>query len=283
MIAITGANGQLGRATIDFLTAKTKPENILAVVRNAEKAKDLREKGIQIRIADYDDPASIDAAFNGVEKVLQISASGVGENMRTQENNVVKAAAKNGVKHIIYTSTLTPGSEVYFEGAQTCHKTEQAILETGIPYTFFRNSMYFETIPLFIGDALQSGHIYFSSGNGQVSFASRIDMAEALANVLATNAHQHKVYPITGSKAYSFHDLARLITKEKGHEISYVDVPAGALKEEFIKSGMPADEARFYISMANSIKTGEFQKTDNSLEKLLERKPMGIRTYLRTI
>jgi NAD(P)H dehydrogenase (quinone) len=283
MIAITGANGNLGKATISFLLKKTDPSGIVAVVRDAAKMQDYAGSGIQVRVADYNDAASLRNAFQGIDKVLQISTAGYGEQAKREESSVVQAASDQGVQHIVYTSTLHPGENAHFLAARTCMNTENAIKAAGMQYTIFRNSMYFETIPLFIGGAMENGQVYYPGGNGTVSFAYRPDIAEALSNVLASGEHKNAVYNITGSGSYGFGDIAGLLRTEKGMDASYTDIPNEAYREELVKYEIPAAEIDFYESMAVSIKAGEFSHVDDTLEKLLQRKRFSIQEYIKSI
>jgi NAD(P)H dehydrogenase (quinone) len=283
MIAITGANGNLGKATIGFLLKKIKPEQIVAIVRDPKKIEDLKNSGIQIRIADYDDLESLNEALKGVDKLLQISAISIGEQGVKEEANVVTAAKQQGVQHIVYTGAVKPKLDAHFMATQQCLATEKAILDSGIPHTFFGNSLYMETIPIFIGEALEHGNIYYPAGNGAVSFVSRMDIAEALSNVLASNGHENRRYEITGSKAYTFKDLAAILTAEKGVEVSYVNIPNVVLAEELDKFQMPDDQIGWQLSLADSIKADEFSYVDDTLEDLLKRKPFELKEYLRNL
>ncbi|RPE06050.1 SDR family oxidoreductase [Chitinophaga lutea] len=282
MIAITGASGHLGKATIGFLINKIDPANIIAVVRDPEKMKDF--PGIQVRVADYDDAASLRDALSGVKTLLQISSASYGDHATQQEKNVVDAASGAGVQHIVYTSTVNPGSQPIFFGSQTNQHTENAIRASGITYTFFRNSMYMETIPQFIGSAMEDGQIFYPAGEGKVSFVARTDIAEALANVLAAGEkHANAAYDITGTGAYSFSDIATLLASEKGLPASYTDIPASAFRDELVKLEMPPIAVDFYISMADSVKAGEFAHVDGALEGLLQRKRVVLKDYVRSL
>ena len=79
MIAVTGATGHLGRLVISALLKKVPASGIVAAVRNVEKAKDLAALGVQVRHADYNQPPMWDVALKGVDKVLLISSSEVGQ------------------------------------------------------------------------------------------------------------------------------------------------------------------------------------------------------------
>ncbi|ATP56887.1 NAD(P)-dependent oxidoreductase [Pedobacter ginsengisoli] len=283
MIAITGANGNLGKATIGFLLKKIKPEQIVAIVRDPKKMDDLKDSGIQIRIADYDDLDSLNEALNGVEKLLQISAISIGEQGVKEEANVVKAARQQGVQHIVYTGAVKPKADAHFMATQQCLATESAILDSGIPHTFFGNSLYMETIPIFIGEALDHGTIYYPAGNGAVSFVSRVDIAEALSNVISSQGHENKRYEITGSKAYTFKEVALILTTERKITVSYVNIPNVVLAEELDKFQIPDDQIGWQLSLADSIKANEFSYVDGTLEDLLKRKPVELKDYLRNL
>lgn len=282
MIAITGASGHLGKATTGFLMKKTDPARIVAVVRDPQKMKDI--SGIQVRAADYDDPASLQAAFKGVSTLLQISSASYGDHATQQEKNVVDAARAAGVQHIVYTSTVNLGGQPIFWGGQTNRQTEKSIQQSGMAHTFFRNSMYLETIPQFIGSAMEDGQIYYPGGNGKVSFLARTEIAEALANVLAeAPRHVNSAYNITGSGAWSFQDVADLLRSEKGLAASYTDIPATAYREELVKFGMQPVEVDFYMSMADSIKAGEFSAVDDTLEGLLQHRRLNLQEYIKSL
>ena len=283
MIAITGASGNLGQLTLFHLTKKMDPSQVVAVVRDPKKLTSYRDSGIVIRQADYGDPESLARAFSGVGKLLQISASATGILGQQHELNVVKAANAAGVEKITYTSTLTPSSAAVFDAGRTCSITEQAIKDSGLDYIFFRNSMYQETIPMFIGSAVQDGQIYYPSGEGKVSFATRTDMAEALANVLLADGHHKVTYRITGDEALSFADIAALLKTEKRLDATHHDIPSDAFKEELGKAGLPQSEIDFMASMAASIRAGEFSAVDDQLENLLGRPRFKTSDYVRSL
>ena len=283
MIAITGASGNLGKLVLSHLVKKTEVSQVVAIIRDATKLEAFRGSGVEIRVADYDDPQSLAAAFENVKTLLQISTSATGAVGEQQELNVVQEAKRAGVTKIVYTSTLVPGPNSVFEAGRTCAVTEQAIADSGLDYVFFRNSMYVETIPLFIGPAIHDGQIYYPSGDGKVSFASRNDIAEALANVLLDEGHRCAVYSITGGEALSFADVAVLLQSEKGLDAVHHDIPEEAFAEELHKTGMPQGEIDFMVSMAASIRIGEFSTVDNQLEKLLGRKRLQVSEYIRSM
>lgn len=282
MIAITGANGKPGTATIHQLIRQIAPAQIIAIVRDPAKAADLHHAGVQVRKAGYNDQLSLEQALQGAQQLLQISTTSIGAAGIEQEYNVVVAAKNTGVQHIIYTSSLAPRSDAFFLPVQQALQTEAAIRATGIPYTFFRNSLYMETIPELIGNARETGAIYYPAGDGKVSFVSRLDIAAALANVLCGTGHEHKEYEITGEQAYNFLEIATMLRIEKEAVLNYVNIPEDAYRSALTNFHLPPEIINLLISMAAGIRSGEFSYTDDTLEILLQRKRTALKDYLKT-
>lgn len=282
MIAITGANGKLGKATIYHLMRRMPPMQIIAIVRDPAKASELHHAGVQVRKASYDDTHSLQQALQGAQQLLQISTTSIGATGIEQEYNVVKAAAEQGVQHIIYTSSLAPQPNAFFLPVQQALQTEAAIRTTGIPYTFFRNSLYMEAIPELIGNAGEAGAIYYPAGRGKVSFVSRSDIAAALANVLCGTGHENKEYEITGEQAYSFQEVAAMLRIQKSDTLNYVNISEEVYRGALASHHLPPEIINLLISMAAGIRSGEFAYTDDTLERLLQRKRTALTDYLKT-
>ncbi len=283
MILITGANGHLGGATIDFLLKKNPNAKIKALVRSEEKGKDLKAKGVEIAIGDYLNYNSLVSAMKGVETILLVSSSTMGDR-HAQHKNAIKAAKENGVKHIVYTSVLKANPNSKFSAGIDHYKTEGDIKNSGISYTIMRNTYYADFLPNIIGNAVESGAVYYSAGNAKVNFALRSEMAEANAVVLANpTAHQNKIYEITSASKYTFDEIAGILSEITGKQIKYVDIPVEVLKENIIKFGMPKEVADLMGSIAESMKAGEFDFIDPTLEKLIGRKPTDLKDFLKNV
>ena len=142
MIAITGATGQLGHYVIESLMKTVPASQIVAIVRNPAKAQSLTAQGITVRQADYGDEAALTSALQGVEKLLLISSSEVGQRA-PQHRNVINAAKAADVKFIAYTSLLHADKSPL--GLADEHiETEKMLADSGIVYTLLRNGWYTE-------------------------------------------------------------------------------------------------------------------------------------------
>jgi NAD(P)H dehydrogenase (quinone) len=190
---------------------------------------------------------------------------------------VIEAAKENGVKHILYTSFLrvsenTPG--IFHDH----YVTETEIKASGMAYTIFRNTFYNTVLPMLAGDSLKTGQLVYPSGNAKINLASREDMAEAIANVALNPAmHANKVYEITSGRAYSFAEIAGMLGEASGKQITYTDLSLEEMKAGMKKAGMPEQAIGMTASIARTISSGYFDYTDDSLEQLLQRKPVDLK------
>lgn len=283
-ILVTGATGHFGKAAIDALLKKgIDAKSIYALVRDEAKAADLKSKGINIKTGTYDDYKSLVSAFKGIDKLLFVSGSEV-EKRVPQHENVVKAAKEAGVKHVVYTSFVsnneTSTSAIYMV-ADSHLKTEAWLKESGLAYTFMKNSLYLDFIPVFIGDKIfETGMIYYPGGEGKGAYVLRNEMAEIAANILTSDGHEGKSYKITGNKTYSYNDVAKIISKASGKTVNYI-APG---PEEFVKTmkgfGLPDGLVTVVTAFATATANGEFEIVDTAAEKLLGRTPTSVEAFL---
>lgn len=281
MILITGASGNLGKSLIDFLLKNTRTEEVAALVRDPQKADALQSREVQIRQGDYEDYNSLQKAFEGVEKLVFISTSVTGEDRNRQHSNVVKAAKEAGVQHVYYTSIVNPSENATFSATPGHYLTEKWIKEAGLGYTFFRNNLYMDLIPAIVGNAAETGTLYFAAGDQRASFVLREDIAEALANVVLDENRENKIYTIASPHAYTFVDVAVALDKAVGKSIKYVSISTQDMKNSMQEAGVPQPIVEITTNMADALQKGEFDTPDPTLAKLLGREPVDLETFVR--
>lgn len=283
MILVTGATGHFGKATIQHLLKKgVAAKEIKALVRDESKATDLKEQGINIIKGDYDDYNSLVKAFVGIDKLLFVSGSDINKR-GPQQLAVVKAAKEANVPYILYTSferSTEDGSSAVAFIADTHLATEKAIKESGIAYTFFRNNLYTDFIPMFIGDKVLETGVYWPSGEGKLSAAVRDEMAEAAANVLTSEGHEGKEYIISAEENVSFGDVAGFISKATGKNVAFASPAQEEYKSTLTAVGVPPEYVNMFAGFAQAIKDGEFETSRHDLSTLLGRKATSVEAYL---
>ena len=233
-IAITAATGQLGRLIVGKLVARGLSTDIVAVVRNPDKAADL---GVPVRVGDYPDSASLEKAFQGIDTLLLISSNEIGQRA-TQHQNAIDAAKRAGVRHIVYTSLLHADRST-ISLAEEHRQTEQALAASGIPFTLLRNGWYTENYTGSIGGALAGGAFIGSAGQGKLSLATRADFADAAVAVLTSTGHEGRVYELAGDSAVTLTDLAAEVAKQTGRDLPYRDLPSADYAKALASFGVP--------------------------------------------
>jgi len=286
MILITGATGHFGKATIDFLLAKgVLASNISALVRDEAKADDLKQKGIKLKIGNYNDYASLVDAFKGVDKLLLISGNEIANRSELQAN-AVNAAKQAGVKHIFYTSFERDNETEASPNAKLAKghlDTEKCIKASGMTYTFFRNNLYMDAVPMFLGEQVLETGVFYPADEGKTAFALRNDMAEAAANVLISDGDENKEYWFSGTKKVSFREIADLLSQITGKKVEYINPSTTIYTDTLVKAGVPLEFVEMFVGLAESIKQGEFDSVKSDLATILGRKPISIKEFLTEV
>lgn len=284
---VTGATGAFGSATIHHLLAQGIAANqIVALVRDEAKAAELTQTGVRVRQGDYDDYASLVQAFTGVEKVLLVSGSDIFKRS-TQHQNAIRAAQEAGVKHLVYTSFLgknnTETSALWMV-AQSHLQTESWLKESGMDYTILQNTLYMDFIPAFLGEqVLESGMIYLPAGEGKVGAVLRTEMAEAAAKVLTGHTHAGKTYRFTHTEAFSYPEIAELLSAISGKSIQYQSPSASEYAQTMLQHGMPEAYVGLFSGFAVAQALGELETVSTDLADLLGRKPTTIEAFLKQV
>jgi NAD(P)H dehydrogenase (quinone) len=279
MIVVTGATGQLGHLVVTSLLKKVPAAQIIAAVRNVEKAKDLGALGVQVRQADYTQPSSWDAALKGADKVLLISSNEIGQRAK-QHKVVIDAAKRAGVKLLAYTSVLRADTSPLGLAAE--HKeTEVAIRASGVPFVLLRHGWYTENYTMGIPGALAHGAVYGCAGNGRISSATRADYAEADVAVLTADNQSGKVYELAGDTAYTLTELAAEISRQSGKNIGYVNMPEADYKNVLIKVGLPETVAALLSDSDTGVSKGGLFDDGHQLSKLIGRPTTPLATVVK--
>ncbi|MGW5919922.1 NmrA family NAD(P)-binding protein [Nocardia fluminea] len=266
-VAVTAAGGQLGRLVVEaLLDAGERP---VAIVRDPSKVADLAARGAQVRQASYDDPAALDAALAGVDRVLLISGNEFGKRV-AQHTNVLRAAERAGVRLLAYTSIPRADSNPMLLAAE--HRgTEEVLASAAVPTVLLRNSWYWENYAGAVANAAQSGVLYGAMAQGRVSGAARADYAEAAARVLTGAGHEGRVYELGGDEALTGADLAAAAAEAKGSPVRYADLAEGDYAAALRAAGLDEQYAAALADADAGIGAGLLEVTTGDLTKLLGR------------
>lgn len=270
MIAVTGANGQLGQHVIQSLLKTTPAANIVALVRDPAKAEHLKSLGVTVRTADYNQSATLGDALAGVTKLLLISGSEVGQRV-PQHQAVIDAAKNANLELFVYTSILKADTSPLML-AQEHKETEARIKASGIPAAILRNGWYTENYTQSVPGILQAGAVAGAAAQGRFSTAARKDYAEAAAAVLTSEqSHVGQTYELAGDQSFTLAEFAAQIAEQSGKEIPYSNMP----KEEFaallVNIGLPEGFAGALADAEDHASRGWLEDNSQTLSQLLGR------------
>lgn len=269
-LVVTGATGQLGRLAVQALLDRAVPaEQIVAAGRNIDKLADLEREGVQVRAMDFDDAASLRAAFADAGKVLLISGSEVGKRVE-QHRNAIEAAEQAGVELLAYTSVANADTS-RMQLASEHQATEQVLRASGVPFALLRNGWYLENYTEQIPTYLQYGAVLGSAEQGLVSGATRADYADAAAAVLIKDAQAGKVYELGGDVPFTLADLAEEVGAAAGRSVSYQDLSEDEYTQALLGAGLPEPLAVMLADSDRGIARGELQVTTGELSRLIGR------------
>lgn len=280
-ILITGATGNLGSKTLNLLLKQVQPNQVAALVRDLEsaKAKKMVEQGVEVHQGDYFDYDSLLKAFDGVEKVMLISAVAFTDRNK-QHFNVITAAKQAGVKQVVYTSIIRKehSNLILPEVTLSDIFTEQTLEASGLDYTILRNPPYLEAMKLLWGEALDVRSVRVPEGSGKVAAASLDDLAAANVAVLTQNGHENRTYHLSGGEAKSFSEMADILSEINGETIPYAVISE---KDYLDMIGWPSTKNGFLLGWVQAINTGEFSETTGDLERLIGRKPTTYKEFFQ--
>jgi NAD(P)H dehydrogenase (quinone) len=283
-ILVTGATGRLGNAVLRSLVQKIPASNVVAMARDTEKAEPLSALGIEVRYGDYTDYDSLVAAFEGVEKIYLVSAVAFSDRV-AHHKNVIVAASRAGVRHVVYTSIQRINDELApIEGVtESDLATERLLKKSGLTFTIIQHPLYADDLPFFIGANAAKEGFSVPAGQGRIGPATYAELAEAGATLLTQTGYENRTCLLNAGQTWSFQDIADGFSRLTGMPVEYQPSSAEAFIAARESEGWPTAVAKFISGWGNAIDKGAFDQSSRTLEKLLGRKPKDLEEILREV
>jgi NAD(P)H dehydrogenase (quinone) len=286
-LIVSGASGQFGRKAAALLAAQAGAENLILVTRNPAS---IDMPGADIRYGDFDDEASLDAAFAGGDRLLLISTLSVGRRA-AQHGRAIAAAKRAGVSRIVYTSTggMHDGNPAIV--VPDHRATEELLRGSGLAFTIMRDSLYAEAALLqILPRAIAAGRMRSASGDGKVPFVAKEDCVASAVAALAGEGHENKVYEITGPELWSMADLCALASERTGRKVEFVPISDAEFDADLAAAGVPGEyqegmdiavigtsSRRDILSYEQGVRGGWFALLSDDVERLTGRAPLSMR------
>jgi NAD(P)H dehydrogenase (quinone) len=279
-IVVTGATGAFGGHAVEALLRRgVAPGQIVATGRSTERLEALRQLGVTVRRADYDDPVSLDEAFAGAGRLLFVSGSEPGPHRVEQHQAVIGAAVRAGIGLVAYTSGPKASTSDMILLADHA-ATERALAASGVPYVFLRNGWYLENYLGALPAVLEHG-LTGAAGDGLISGAARADLAEAAAAVVAGSGHENRVYEL-GGEVFTLPVLAAEFARLAGRPVGYTNLPPADYAAFLSGAGVPSGFAEILADADRAAAKGALYVEGNELERLLGRPVTPLADVIRT-
>ena len=279
---VTGATGQLGGHVIDALLETVPASSIVAGMRDPAKHEEagnaLRQKGLEVRVADYSRPETLATAFTGVDRLLFISSSENGRR-KVQHRNVISAAKDAGVGLVAYTSILHADTSPLFL-AEEHRDTEAALAEAGVPFVLLRNGWYTEVYTWRLPLALKRGVLVGAAGDGRISSAARADYARAAATVLAGGDHAGRIYELAGDASFTLTELVAVVAEASGKPMAYRNMAPEEFRSAVLDAGLPEIVARILSDTDAGVAKGALFDDGGALARLIGRPTTPFQTTI---
>jgi NAD(P)H dehydrogenase (quinone) len=282
-LLVTGASGHLGSRVLAHLieTHRLDPQRIAAVTRTPAKLEALAGRGVSVRAGSFDDPASLDRAFAGIDRLLLVSTDALDRPGRRLEQHLIAidAATRAGVTRILYTSMPT-AARSSLSLAKDHLGTEQALARSGVAYTVLGNNWYFENLFHSLPAALKSGHWYSSAADGRIGYISREDCARVAAALLSSDDALDTYYEVAGEAGLRTVDIASIVTEVTGKRLEVVHVTDAQLTQGLLAAGVPEPFANLFTEFDRATREGDLAATSDVVRRVTGRSPDALRDFI---
>ncbi len=273
-LLITGATGNTGSEIVKQLAAQGTPCG--ALVRDKKKMDVI--SGIDWVEGDYTDTDSLIAAFKKTEGIYV--AMPAHPDNELWMNNILEAAKKTSVSHIVKLSgmgaNLNAGSEIVRVHA----KTDDLIKESGIKYTLLQPNPFYQNTFSSIQTIKENDAIYMSLGDSKLSFIDIRDIAAVAVESLTNPEHDNRIYKLSGPEALSYYDFAKILSHSIGKEITYHPISDEAMKSGMLEAGIPEWGADKLSELFSWVAKGGHESIMHDVEAVLGRKPYSFERFV---
>jgi len=275
MIGVAGATGGLGSRVAAGLAERGVEQRL--IVRDPARAPSLAGAEV-MQAAGYDDSEAMRRAFDGVDVLFLPSAGEHPDRVGSLHRPAIEAAVAAGVGRVVYTSFLGAAPDCVFTFGRDHFFTEGILRESGMGWTFLRDSIYLDFVPFFAG---ADGVIRGPAGDGRVAAVARDDIADVALAVLLSDEHAGAAYELSGGEAFTMAEAAEVITRETGREVTFVNETLEEARESRRPSGAPDWEIEGWVTTYAAIAAGELDVVTDHVERIAGHPPMTLTELLQ--
>lgn len=273
-ILVTGATGNVGAHVVRLLAGQGRA--VRAAVRNVATVR-AANRNVEYVPFDFEEPATYAPALSGVRRLFLMRPPALSDTKR-YINPVIDAAQAAGVEQIVFLSLL--GAE---KNSVVPHRhVEKYLEESSVAWTFLRASFFMQNLSTTHRDDIRDGdQIFVPAGDGRTSFVDVRDVAAVAVKALTEDGHHNKAYPLTGSEAPTYGEVAQIFTEELGRPISYPRPGALAFALRMRARGMRWSFIAVMIGIYTTARLGLAGTVTPDTARLLGRAPITVQQFVQ--
>lgn len=285
MIFVSGANGQFARAVIRNVLANQPASSLVVGSRNVGTpfARELAERGVQVRPADFRSPEMMRGALEGVTKALFIPTYDTNDVRLRQNLNALEAAQAAGVRHVVYASFLRAESQRVEHSRLVHFPTEKAIRASGLGFTILRHALYADILVGDLEETLDTGVLRRASGTARSAYIPREDLGESAARILVCDEPSGSTYTETMEQTYSGEEIAALMSEVFGKPVRFEAVAAAEWPRYMTEHwGVPPELSKSTVGTMQAVEEGEFDVVTTDYARITGHPPRTMRQFLES-
>ena len=277
MILITGATGNNGQDLIRQLTAIG--QRVRALVRKPTEAAKLDGSNIEVVAGDFDQPESLEAAFQGVEKAFLLTP--VAERFVQWQKDFIQAAQRAKIKHLVKFSAMGAHARSASELLKLHAETDEVLRHSGVPFTILQPNGFHQNMLSLANTIKAQGVFYWPMRTASQSTVDIRDISAVAVKAFVSSGHEGKTYVLTGPEALTFQAAAEKLSSVLGRRIQYVDVPISAAADGMRKSGMPDWNVHAVSELLAYFATGAVATVTDTVPRLLGRSATSFEQFVK--
>jgi uncharacterized protein YbjT (DUF2867 family) len=277
MILITGATGNNGQELVRQLTEMG--QRVRALVRRPAEAVKFNESNIEVVAGDFEQPETLEAALQGVEKAFLLTP--VAERFVQWQNDFIEAAQRAKVKHLVKFSGMGADARSASELLRLHAETDEVLRSSGVPFTILQPNSFHQNMLSSANTINAQGVFYWPLKNAAQSTVDIRDINAVAAKVFTSSGHEGETYVITGPEALTFQQAAEKLSYVLGRKIQYVDVPISAAADGMRKSGMPDWNVHAVSDLLAYFATGAAATVTDTVLRLLGRQATSFEQFVK--
>ncbi|MDL2263051.1 NAD(P)H-binding protein [Synergistaceae bacterium OttesenSCG-928-I11] len=279
MIVVLGATGRVGSAVVKKLLEYGQP--VRAVVRNGAKAAELKERSVDVEVADFFDLGALKRAFRGAKAVFLLTPENPASedflgDTRIVLQNYREAIQVAGVGRIVGLSSFGAQHSGGTGNLEASYMLEHAFAELDAEQTFVRATYYYSNWMGYWDLARESGVLpTFFPTDMKIPMISPADVGAFIADLLAGKRERKPMMEIAGPESYSPDDVAGEFRKALGRPVAASQIPRNEWLPVLEGAGFSASGAKNLALMTDAVLAGKtgaegaVQYTDTTFPKYL--------------